>query len=106
MSPSILGSVHAEGSGTEGVRELSQKNQYWIPSVSNFVNIDSAVVGSDDKVWCYQFTVSRTHTFKKRRMRSCFLNHISVLDKTQKVVIVFVYPLGTEFRVPDTDGEV
>ena len=106
FSPSILASVHAEGSGIEGVRELTQKNQYWIPSVPNFVNIDSAIVGSDEKVWCYQFTVSKTHTFKKRRMRSGFLNHISVLDRTQEVVIVFVYPSETNFRVPDTGGEV
>jgi len=106
MSPSILQSVHAEGTGSEGVKELTQKNQYWIPSVPNFVNIDSAVVGSDDKVWCYQFTVSKSHTYKKRRMKSHFLNHISVLDKTQEVVIVFVFPMGTSFVVPGTGGEV
>ena len=106
ISPSITQSVHAEGSGTEGVGELTQKNQYWIPSVPNFVNIDSAIVGSDEKVWCYQFTVSRKHSYKKRRLRSTFLNHISFLDETNEVVIVFVVPQGTDFALPDTGGEV
>jgi hypothetical protein len=106
ISEAIVGSVHAEGKGAQGVAQLAQKNWYWIPSVPNFVNIDSAVVGSDDKVWCYQFTTSTSHTYKKRRLKSQFLDKISVLESTNEVVIVFVYPAGINFSVPDTGGEV
>lgn len=106
ISTAITSHVHAEGSGVSGVSELTAKNQYWIPSVPNFVNIDSAVIGSDGKVWCYQFTVSRTHTYKKRRTRSHFLNNITVLQSTDEVVLTFVVPQGTSFTEPDTGSEL
>ena len=106
VSTAITASVHAQGSGSDGARELTAKNQYWIPSVPNFVNIDSAVVGSDDQVWCYQFTVSKSHKYKKRRTKSHFLNKITVLKSTYEVVLTFVFPMGTNFTVPDTGGEL
>mmetsp|Transcript_2874 Transcript_2874/g.8057 ORF Transcript_2874/g.8057 Transcript_2874/m.8057 type:complete len:308 (+) Transcript_2874:546-1469(+) len=106
VSTAIAASVHAEGSGKDGVRELTAKNQYRIPSFPNFVNVDSAVIENDDKVWCYQFTVSRTHTYRKRRTRSQFLNGISLLESTDEVVLVFAVPQGTKFSVPDTGGEL
>ena len=58
--------IDADGTGKEGVAQLKKKNQYWIPSVPNFVNIDSAVVDYEDAVWCFQFTLSSSHTYKKR----------------------------------------
>lgn len=106
VSTAIAAFVYAEGSGRDGVSELTTKNQYWIPSVPNFVNIDSAVVGSDDKVWCYQFTVSSTHAYKKHCTRSQFLNYISVLESTPEVVLLFVVPQGTNFVMTDTNGEL
>lgn len=105
ISEAIVGSVCADGKGAEGVAQLEQKNWYWIPSVPNFVNTDSAVVGSDDKVWCYQFTISRSHSYKKRRLKQQFLDKISVLESPNGVFIVFVYPEGTDFSVPGTGGE-
>lgn len=102
-SPAITSSIHADGSGAEGVAQLTERNQYWIPSVPNFVNIDSAVVGSDDAVWCFQFTISTSHTYKKRRMRSQFLNLLSVVDTTQEATVVFVVPEKTNFSLPGSD---
>ena len=104
--PAITSSVHADGSGRDGVAQLTSKNQYWIPSVPNFVNIDSAVVGSDSAVWCFQFSVSSSHMYKKRRLRPQFLNLLSVVDTTGEVTIVFVVPKGTNFTLPDTGSEV
>lgn len=106
ISRAIVDSIHADGSGAEGVAELTRRNQYWIPSVLNFVNIDSAVVGSDGAVWCFQFTVSHSQKYKKRRLRPHFLNLISVLDATGEATIVFVVPAGTTFSLPDNANEV
>ena len=77
-----------------------------MPSVPNFVNIDAALVGYDDMIWCFQYTVSRTHTYKKRRTKPQFLNLISFLSETEEVVLVFVVPNGTSFTSPDTGDEL
>lgn len=106
LSPSITESIHSQGTGVQGVTELTMRNQYWMPSVPNFVNIDAALVGSDDKVWCYQYTVSSTHTYKKRRTKPQFLNHITFLSSTDEVILVFVVPNETNFTTPDTGGEI
>lgn len=101
----IDASVRAQGSGVEGVKELTQKNQYWIPSVPNFVNIDSALVDANGIIWCFQFTIQSSHTFIKRRLGSKFLNHIPVDGCSNGLELVFVVPLGTNFNKPDTGGE-
>jgi hypothetical protein len=106
ISPSIVESVQAVGSGAEGVRELVRILQYWIPSIPNFVNIDSAIVGSDGKVWCFQFTVSKSHSYKKHCLRLGFLSLIQVPIQEEEVKIIFVVPSGTPFTEPDTGNEV
>lgn len=105
-SPSIVESVQAVGSGAEGVRELVRILQYWIPSIPNFANIDSAIVGSDGKVWCFQFTISKSHSYTKRRLRLGFLSFIQVPVQEGEVTIIFVVPSGTPFTEPDTGNEV
>eukprot|EP00977_Amphora_coffeiformis_P005089 scaffold1069_cov155-Amphora_coffeaeformis.AAC.5 len=49
----IKGVIRADPSltGAEGVKELTEKNKYWIPSIPNFVNIDAAIVDADGHVW-------------------------------------------------------
>jgi hypothetical protein len=39
-------------------------------------------------------------------MKSRFLDRISVLDKTDEVIVFFVFPQGNNFLSPDTGGEV
>ena len=48
----------------------------------------AALVGNDDKVWCYQYTVSNMHPYKKHRTKPQFLNHITVLSTTKNEVVM------------------
>ncbi|KAL3918165.1 MAG: hypothetical protein SGILL_004369 [Bacillariaceae sp.] len=104
---SVLSSVRASGKGAEGVRQLTQTNMYWVPSIPNFVNLDSAIVDANGHLWCFQFTTSTTHGYKKRRLRPSFVNLIPALPNVSinDVTMVFVVPADTVFTSPDVGGE-
>ena len=40
----VQGALKATGNGREGVKQLIEQSIYWIPSISNFANIDAASV--------------------------------------------------------------
>jgi hypothetical protein len=99
--------LKSEGKGAEGVEQLQGYSVYWIPSISNFANIDAAVVIRDgqDKatMWCLQYTVSSSHSFNSRTFRTKFLNRLKFTSKFtgfQQVKILFVVPKGTDFTLP------
>ena len=100
-------SVRASGKGGKGVRELNATKLYWIPSIPNFVNIDSAILGSDGHLWCFQFTIDTTHSWKRRRLTSSFVNIIPPIGVAiVDITIVFVVPTDIQFKAPDIQNEV
>lgn len=104
--PCITSSARAIGKGSEGVHQLTATLMYWIPSIPNFVNIDSAIVGSDGRIWCFQFTIESTHGWKQRRLRTSFVNHIPAIGvRLGDVSIVYVVPSDVEFTAPAIGGE-
>ena len=105
--PSISSSVKSHGSGADCVRMLTATNCYWVPSIPNFVNIDAAIVRPDMHVWCFQYTTGKNHSYKKRKLRSQFLNILneSLGQQVGSATIIFVVPVGTNFSLPDTAGE-
>jgi hypothetical protein len=104
--PCITSSVRATGKGSEGVRQLTATLMYWIPSIPNFDNIDSAILGSDGHIWCFQFTAEITHGWKQRRLRTSFVNQIPAMGVSLgDVSIVYVVPSDVEFTAPTIDGE-
>ena len=96
----------AGGTGQEGVSELNEYDLYWIPSVPNFVNIDSAIVRQSGNAWLFQFTTAKNHSYIKRRLSTRFFNNIAIdgLVLGQKTII-FVVPKGTSFTPPDVGNE-
>jgi hypothetical protein len=85
---------------------MTAPNMYWIPSIPNFVNIDSAIVGADGRLWCFQFTIEKTHGWKRRRLNSSFVNGIPPLGVAiHDITIVYVVPSDIEFTEPDISGE-
>mmetsp|Transcript_14763 Transcript_14763/g.21775 ORF Transcript_14763/g.21775 Transcript_14763/m.21775 type:complete len:156 (+) Transcript_14763:262-729(+) len=104
MSPSVVGSVYSTGTGAEGVLQFSNTNVYWIPSISNFANIDSAIIGSRGDLWCFQFTIGAVHTYKSRRFRQQFLRNIPV-PFNGPATILFVVPRGNAFVEPNVNGD-
>ena len=105
--PPVQEVIQAVGSGADGVSQLTRRSAYWIPSISNFANIDAAFVGANAKLYCIQYTVSTTHPFNTTTFRAKFLRplrqHISFEE--EEVEILFVVPRGIQFAIPDAAQE-
>ncbi|KAL3906120.1 MAG: hypothetical protein SGILL_009402 [Bacillariaceae sp.] len=97
---SISDSLNTSGSGTEeeGVRMLKKSDCYWMPSTPNFVNIDSAIVRNNDHLFCIQYTIQPTHTYKTRRLRPKLLSNL--WTKISETTIIFVAPADVQFTPP------
>jgi hypothetical protein len=52
----------SKGKAVEGVGMLTKRNMYWVPSVGNFDNIDSAVV-INNNLHVFQMTIKKNHDF-------------------------------------------
>ena len=77
---------------------LKTSDCYWIPSFPNFVNVDSAIVRDDDRLFCFQYTIQPTHTYKTLRIRPKLLNNLwTTISET---TIIFVTPAGVQFTPP------
>jgi len=98
---SISGFLNTSGTGTgeEGVKMLKTSDCYWIPSIPNFVNVDSAIVRDDNCLFCFQYTIHPTHTYKVRRLRPKLISNLwTTIVETS---IIFVTPAGVQFTPPD-----
>jgi len=105
----IEGSVQGVGTGAEGVAQLTKYRIYWIPSISNFANINAALLLETEKgvtLWCFQYTISEDHKFDPRSFRSKFLRpvcktfELKLEDVTVNIVFVVPDDVATKFRVP------
>jgi len=105
--PPVQEVIQAAGSGTDGASQLTRHSAHWIPSISNFANIDAAFVGANAKLYCVQFKVSKTHPFNATTFRAKFLRplrqHVSFEE--EEVEILFVVPGGMQFVMPDAAQE-
>jgi hypothetical protein len=95
------------GTAVEGVCQLSKPNMYWVPSVSNFANIDSALV-LNNTLFAFQITIKASHKFKPKTFKSSFVKPVKEAFQNQlggkgitQVVVVFVVTVPeNEFTVP------
>jgi hypothetical protein len=87
----------ASGKKADCPAQLDDSNLYWAPSVSNFPNIDSAIV-VDKTLFAFQMTISDDHKFSPATFQTGF---IDLVDETlfQAVVLYIVTPLSTPFSV-------
>ena len=99
-------SLKATGNGAEGVKQLDRKFLYWIPSTSNFANIDAALVDEDGTLFCLQYTVQATHVFNETTFRAKFLrripNNFGARVGDDSARIIFVVPSDVAFTSPET----
>ena len=99
-------SLKATASGHEGVQQLVRKSMYWMPSTTNFANIDAALVDKDGVVFCVQYTVQADHTFNSRTFATKFLKRLPQqlgAQKDKSVRIIYVVPDDVDFQLPDTE---
>ena len=114
------------GTKKESTKELTHENMYWIPSVSNYANIDSALA-NNGTLFVFQMTIADTHSFNDRTFTTDFvdeinvksedstkvtfntefLNHVNHDDSDQSrdigVFVYFVVPASTtKFALPPT----
>jgi hypothetical protein len=83
----------------EGVADLSTSLLYWVPSTSNFANIDAAFVDASAVLHCIQYTIKASHDFDSTTFGNDFIRE---LKKTfpagfSKVVVYFAVPVGVDF---------
>ncbi len=83
------------GTTIDGLSPFQAPNVYWIPSVSNFPNIDSAVV-VNDQLYALQMTCtkSKNHRFDANEFLETFVQLVRVSFPTLKenVNIIFLVP--------------
>jgi hypothetical protein len=97
------------GKTDEGVCQLSKPNMYWVPSVSNFENIDSALV-LNNTLFAFQVTIQHSHKFKQTTFQSSFVKPVKKAFQNQlggkgitQVVLVFVVTVPeNRFTVPES----
>ena len=102
----IVECIQSYGKGSEGIDQF-KKGAYWIPSIPNFANIDAAMLTLDSgKLICFQYTISKSHTFNPKTFRTKFLRPVLrkldlQLDDVQ-VEFYFIVPsdVVTQFRSP------
>jgi hypothetical protein len=87
-----------EGTGNQSVKQLDASNVYWMPSTSNFANIDAAIA-LNKILYCIQYTVSSSHSFNCHT----FADFLEALPPEfrralRKVIVVFVVPSDMTFR--------
>jgi hypothetical protein len=97
------------GTKVEGVCQLSKPNMYWVPSVSNFENIDSALV-LNNTLFAFQITIQNSHEFEQTTFQSSFVKPVKKKFQNQlggkgitQVVVVFVVTVPeNSFTVPES----
>jgi hypothetical protein len=92
----------------EGTKEvpqmLTERNLYWIPVVSNFPNIDSALV-HEDTLYAFQFSVGGGHTFNESTFRRGFVDVVRSNRAFQNVElsVVVCFVTNTQaFKAPSS----
>jgi hypothetical protein len=85
------------GTAKQGVAELVSPNVYWVPSIPNFPNIDSAIVWGGT-LHVLQMTIKRKHGFKLKTFAHKFVTPVrsKVLFQNQ-VSFHIVVPNGSSF---------
>jgi hypothetical protein len=93
----VIKTIRSTGTGLEGVNELNEMNAYWIPSIPNFADIDSAVVvGATLHV--IQATIEQTHSFDVDRFWDNFALIVQSKLSFDAIIIHFFVPAGINFR--------
>ena len=89
----------SEGTAEDGINALVSKNVYWIPGVTNFPNIDSAVVVGN-KLYALQMTCKRGK--KPFDPETFFKNFVQVVQRTfnkkllTTVHVFLLVPIGVQ----------
>lgn len=91
--------LQGEGTGKESVKQLTKQGVYWMPSISNFANIDAAIA-INRVLYCIQYTVSIGYNFNYNTFLSEFWNNLvgSFRSKIEEICVVFVVPDGITFQ--------
>jgi hypothetical protein len=100
------------GTTEESLQQLDGTGVYWIPSVSNFVSIDSALV-YNHTLYSFQMTIKDRRDFNVVGFRSKFVKPVkeafSDRHEVRKLVVYVVVPMGSKLAsltgLKFTDGK-
>jgi hypothetical protein len=88
------------GTKVESVKMLKERNLYWVPSVGNFDNIDSAIV-IGDSLHVFQMTLKKQHGFNLISFIENFAlpvwDNLPLNEKFKSVFIHIVIPSDNTF---------
>jgi hypothetical protein len=102
--PNVESVRWSEPSIEKELDSLDKPNCYWIPSRTQFPNIDSAMV-HDETLYAFQMTIKKTHGFKADTFQS-FVTKVRSKDPfkgkvNDKVIVYFLHPkMDSVFRLP------
>jgi hypothetical protein len=86
------------GTGAEGVAKLVSPNVYWVSSIPNFANIDSAIV-YDNTLHVLQITVKKDHDFTLKTFVANFVAPVKEKVKFHRQISLhIVVPSGSPFE--------
>jgi hypothetical protein len=79
--------------------QLSKPNVYWVPSVSNFANMDSALV-LNNTLFAFQMTIQASHEFDETSFESSLVKPVKEVFQNQlggkgitQVVVILIVPI-------------
>lgn len=87
-----------------GISALKCEELYWIPSISNFANIDAAFV-YHSKLVCVQYTVRTAHEFDGTTFWQDFASRVRSIVSFSSIAVWFVTPRQTDFQLSHSNYE-
>lgn len=90
--------------GLASVHQLTTALAYWVPSISNFANIDAAVVVTN-RLHCIQYTIQSSHSFNIVSFEDFLTVVFQQIPAITSVAIVFAVPDASSFQDNHTDFE-
>ena len=94
----------SEKTGKQGVEDdLVDANSYWVPGISNFANIDAALVDANNCLHCVQYTVMEKHGFNQEPFKGFLDLVLKAFPCIAQVRIYFAVPTNVTFSLADHD---
>jgi hypothetical protein len=107
--PNVQGVRWADGNTWQAnMAELRSANEYWIPSVSDFPRVDSAIV-SRNRLYAFQLRTLHDLTFNMsmyQEFEQTVRQSESFPNLERDVVVYVVRPTGTSLAVPADVGNL
>jgi hypothetical protein len=108
LKPTVSRACFSEGTSKDSLQQLTGPGVYWIPSVSNFASIDSALV-CDHTLYSFQMTIMDRRAFNVDSFQRKFAETVKATFAGRHditgLVVYTVVPLRSKFVSPKVVDE-